>query len=132
MLTGKTTNPASKPFDAASHLRDDAGISEFILAMLEDGDERLIPVTLRTVADAVGMSELSRRTGLDRSHLYSALSESGNPRLDTMATVARAFGLRVTLAPVRTGKVATNRKARRSVKAQTKAGKSASPARKRA
>jgi probable addiction module antidote protein len=53
---------------------------------------------LRTVADAVGMSELARRTGLDRSHLYSALSEAGNPRLDTMATVAHAFGLRVTLA----------------------------------
>lgn len=68
--------------------------------MLEDGDERLIPTTLRTVADAVGMSELARRTGLDRSNLYAALSEAGNPRLDTMAAVARAFGLRVTLAPV--------------------------------
>lgn len=101
MTTGKTTKPASKPFNAADNLRDDAGIAEFILAMLEDGDERLIPITLRTVADAVGMSELARRTGLDRSHLYSALSEAGNPRLDTMATVARAFGLRVTLAPVK-------------------------------
>jgi len=101
MTIGKTTNPASKPFNPADLLRDDAGIAEFILAMLEDGDERMIPATLRTVADAVGMSELARRTGLDRSNLYSALSDDGNPRLDTMAAVARVFGLRVTPAPVK-------------------------------
>lgn len=70
------------------------------MAMMEDGDERLIPSTLRTVADAVGMSELARRTGLDRSNLYAALSDTGNPRLDTLAAVARTFGLRVTLTPV--------------------------------
>ena len=124
MATGKTTKPApaSKPFNAADHLRDDEGIAEFILAMLEDGDERLIPVTLRTVADAVGMSELSRRTGLDRSHLYSALSESGNPRLDTMASVARAFGLRVTLAPV---KPAAKRSARASKRSRVARGAAA-------
>ena len=67
MTTGKTTKPASKPFNPASHLRDDSAIAEFIVAMMEDGDERLIPSTLRTVADAVGMSELQgparRRAG---------------------------------------------------------------------
>lgn len=97
MTTGKTTKPASRPFSPAGYLRDEESIAEFILAMLEDGDERMIPATLRTVADAVGMSELSRRTGLDRSNLYAALSDSGNPRLDTLATVAHAFGLKVTL-----------------------------------
>lgn len=97
MTTGKTTKPASRPFNPASYLRDEESIAEFILAMLEDGDERLIPSTLRTVADAVGMSELSRRTGLDRSNLYAALSDAGNPRLDTLAAVAHAFGLKVTL-----------------------------------
>lgn len=101
MATGTTTKRASELFNAADYLRDDATIAEFIAAMLEEGDERLIPVALRTVAEAVGMSELARRTGLDRSNLYAALSDSGNPRLDTLAAVARAFGLRVTLTPVR-------------------------------
>lgn len=100
MATGKTTKPASEAFNAADYLRDEAAIAEFITAMLEEGDERLIPATLRTVAEAVGMSELARRTGLDRSNLYAALSDAGNPRLDTLAAVARAFGLRVTLTPV--------------------------------
>lgn len=101
MTTGKTTKPASKPFNAASYLRDDEGIAEYIVAMLDGEDARLIPTTLRTVADAVGMSELARRTGLDRSNLYTALSEGGNPRLETIVAIAGSFGLEVTLCPVR-------------------------------
>ena len=76
--------------------------------MLEDGDARAVPVALRTVAEAVGgMAALAEKTGLSRETLYRTLSLSGNPRLDTLAAVLAAFGLRLSVQP--TGKSRTRR-----------------------
>lgn len=102
MRTGKTTKPAaaSASFRAANHLRNDAEIAMYIETMLEDGDARAVPIALRTVADALGgMSALADRTGLSRETLYRTLSEKGNPRLDTLAAVLAAFGLRLSVQP---------------------------------
>lgn len=66
--------------------------------MLGDGDARAVPVALRTVAEAVGgMAVLARKTGLSRETLYRTLSTRGNPRLDTLAVILAAFGLRLTV-----------------------------------
>jgi probable addiction module antidote protein len=66
--------------------------------MLEDGDARVVPVALRTVADAVGgMAALAEKTGLSRETLYRTLSPQGNPRLDTLAAILAAFGLRMSV-----------------------------------
>jgi probable addiction module antidote protein len=68
--------------------------------MLADGDERAVPVALRTIADAVGgMAALAEKTGLSRETLYRTLSERGNPRLDTLAAILAAFGLRLSVQP---------------------------------
>lgn len=73
--------------------------------MLEDGDARAVPVALRTVAEAVGgMAALADRTGLSRETLYRTLSPRGNPRLDTLAALLDAFGLRLTVRPAKVGK----------------------------
>jgi probable addiction module antidote protein len=104
MPTGKTTKraaAASAPFRAADHLRTDADIAAYIESMLADGDARAVPVALRTVADAVGgMAALAERTGLSRETLYRTLSANGNPRLDTLALILDAFGLRLAVQPV--------------------------------
>ena len=100
MRTGKTTRPASpsRPFRAADHLQSEAEVAAYIEAMLEDGDARAVPVALRTVAEAVGgMGALARKTGLSRETLYRTLSKRGNPRLDTLAAILAAFGLRLTV-----------------------------------
>src|SRR6202034_4359074 len=102
MRTGKTTKPAapSRPFIAAGHLRSEAEVAAYIEAMLKDGDARAVPVALRTVVDAVGgMTVLAEKTGLSRETLYRTLSERGNPRLDTLAVILAAFGLRLTVQP---------------------------------
>src|SRR5579872_6226369 len=104
MHTGKTTKSAaaSVPFRAADYLHSDKDIAVYIDAMLEDGDPRAIPIALRTVADAVGgMAALADKTGLSRETLYRTLSEKGNPRLDTLAAILAAFGLRLTVLPAR-------------------------------
>ena len=102
MRTGKTTKPASpsRPFRAAEHLRSEAEVAAYIEAMLEDGDARAVPLALRTVAEAVGgMAALARKTGLSRETLYRTLSSRGNPRLDSLAAILAAFGLRLTVLP---------------------------------
>lgn len=104
MPTGKTTKRAaapSVPFRAADHLRSDVEIAAYIESMLADGDARAVPVALRTVADAVGgMAALAEKTGLSRETLYRTLSESGNPRLDTLTLILNAFGLRLAVTPI--------------------------------
>jgi len=47
------------------------------------------------------MAALADKTGLSRETLYRTLSERGNPRLDTLATILAAFGLRLTVQPAR-------------------------------
>ncbi len=103
MATGRTIKPgpASTPFRAGRHLRDESEIAAYIEAMLEDGNAHIVPVALRTVADAVGgMAALAERTGLSRETLYRTLSDKGNPRLDTLVAILHAFGLRISVASV--------------------------------
>jgi probable addiction module antidote protein len=104
MATGRTTGRArtSAPFRASDHLRDENDIAAYLDTILADGDPRLVPVALRTITDAVGgMAALAERTGLSRETLYRTLSEKWNPRLDTLATILEAFGLRTAVAPAR-------------------------------
>jgi probable addiction module antidote protein len=104
MATGRTTRTvlASVPFRAGDHLRNDLEIAAYLEAMLEEGDARVVPIALRTVADALGgMSVLAERTGLSRETLYRTLSDKGNPRLDTLAAILRACGLRLAVAAAR-------------------------------
>lgn len=100
MSTGKTTKPASVPFRVADHLRNESEIAGFIEAALEDGNPRVLPRVLRSVADSLGgLGKLSERTGLSRETLYRTLSERGNPRYDTLYSILQAFGLRVSVVP---------------------------------
>lgn len=100
MTTGKTTeHAASVAFRAADYIHGDAELAVFLQELLADGDARMIPVALRTAADVLGMTELARRTGLSRETLYRTLSSKGNPRLDTLAAILAAFGLRLSVLP---------------------------------
>jgi len=103
MRTGKATSAArpSVPFRAAEHLRNDAEVALYIEEILADGDARAVSVALRTVADAMGgMSALAEKTGLSRKTLYRTLSDKGNVRLDTLAAILAAFGLRFSVRPL--------------------------------
>ncbi len=64
---------------------------------LADGDMNAFKIALRNVAEARlgGITELSKATDLNRETLYRTLSENGNPQLDTLSKVLRAFGLRI-------------------------------------
>ena len=123
MTTGPTTSrAASAPFDPAEFLRPD-DLADFLAEALHDGDARVVPVALRTAADVLGMAELARRTGLSRETLYRTLSERGNPRLDTLAAILGAFGLRLSVLPSAPPKKPSKPRAARRAPAAGKASR---------
>ena len=85
------------PFDAADYLTDEATITEYLAAALEDPDSEMLLVALRNVARARGMAQLARDTGLGRESLYKALRPGSQPRYDTLIKVMRALGVQLTI-----------------------------------
>jgi len=86
---------AIKRFDASKHFETPESQARLINDALETGDAGYIANAIGVVARARGMSELARETGLSRQALYAALSESGNPSLDTVLKVTRALGVQL-------------------------------------
>ena len=83
------------PFDAADSLDTDAARVELFADALASGDPAIITSALGLIARARGISALARETGLSRETLYKALSDGGNPRLDTLLKVTQALGVRL-------------------------------------
>ena len=91
-------HPASVPFRATDFLRNDAERAAYLAALLKDGDARVLTIGLRDLAESAGgMAMIAERTGLSRETLYRTLSADGNPRLDTLAAVLQAMGLRLSV-----------------------------------
>ena len=93
-MSAKTTR-----WDSAEYLKNDEDIQLYLDACLEEaGDDPAFVVhALSVIARAKNMSQLARDTGLTREGLYKALSPEGNPAFTTVAKVARALGLKLTV-----------------------------------
>lgn len=81
-------------YKASDYLDDAESVALYLAFALAEGDPELIMLAIRNVADAKGMAELAKVTGLSRTTLYRSLSENGNPRLDTLLKIFKAFGIR--------------------------------------
>ena len=86
-------------WDSAQHLETEEDIRLYLEACMEEAgdDPAFIVHALGVIARARNMSQLARDTGLSREGLYKALSPEGNPSFATVAKVAKALGLEVTL-----------------------------------
>jgi probable addiction module antidote protein len=73
--------------------------AEYLRAALEDEDEpRVLLHVLRQITEARGgIAKVAKAAGIQRESLYRALSARGNPRLSTLAAVAKAVGLKLTV-----------------------------------
>jgi probable addiction module antidote protein len=87
----------TRPFDPADYLKSEDDILEYIKVWMEDGTPREIASALGDVARSRGMSEIARKAGLGRQALYNALSDNGNPTLETLTAVLNALGLQLTV-----------------------------------
>jgi probable addiction module antidote protein len=85
------------PFDPARHLKTEEDIFYYLEAAMEGNDPRHIARALGDVARSKGMTEIAKKTGLGRQALYTALSENGNPTLETLTSVLGALGLELTV-----------------------------------
>ena len=85
------------PFDPARHLETEEDILYYLEAAMEGNDPKHIASALGDVARSKGMTKLAKKAGLGRQALYNALSESGNPTLETLVAVLGALGLELTV-----------------------------------
>lgn len=92
-------------FDAADYLETEADVRHYLEACQEDGDPALMAAALGDIARARGMTALAKEVGLTRAGLYKALSPEGNPSFATVARVAKALGLRISISAAPVGAV---------------------------
>jgi probable addiction module antidote protein len=83
-------------------LRDPVEAAAYLDAVMELEDAPALLLALRQVTKAHGMAEVARRADVGDKTLFRALSETGNPTLDTVAKVLHAVGLRLSVAPLET------------------------------
>lgn len=84
-------------FDASRYLDSPESAEEYLALALEEGDARTIQLVLRDIASAYGMSELAKKTGLNRESLYKALSAKGNPSFANILKITNALDLKLVL-----------------------------------
>jgi probable addiction module antidote protein len=68
--------------------------AEYLNLAAEEGKADLL-MALRDVARAQGIADVARKADRGRESLYKALSEDGNPGLDTLLSVLGALGMRL-------------------------------------
>ena len=108
----KTTKPArsksravapSLPYEdyLIESLKDRKEAAAYLEAAIEDGDQAVLMLALRHVAQAQGgVAEIARRANLTREATYKMLSKAGNPELRSLTAVLAATGLRLAIKPV--------------------------------
>ena len=82
-------------------LKDRKEAAAYLEAAIEDGDQAVLMLALRHVAQAQGgVAEIARRANLTREATYKMLSKVGNPALSSLTAVLAATGLRLAVKPV--------------------------------
>lgn len=87
----------TRTFDPAEFLTSEDDVVRYLNVWMEDGTPQEIARALGDVARSKGMTEIAKRTGLGRQALYNALSDNGNPTLETLMAVLSALGLRLSV-----------------------------------
>lgn len=87
----------TRTFDAASYLKTEEDILYYLEAAMDGNDPKHIASALGDVARSKGMSDVATKAGVGRQALYKALSEEGNPTLETLIGVLSALGLQLTV-----------------------------------
>ena len=87
----------TRPFDPAAYLQTEEDILCYLEAAMEGNDPAHLASALGDVARSKGMSQIAREAKVGRQALYSSLSETGNPTLETLIGVLNALGLQLTV-----------------------------------
>jgi len=96
-MAGSETS--TRPFDVATYLRTPEDAAAYLSAALKENDPAAFRCALGDVARARSMASVAEASGLGRESLYKALSQTGNPSLDTVQRVVSALGLTLAVLP---------------------------------
>ena len=83
------------PFDPAKYITEPEHVVELLNDAFDSGHAAYIANALGIVARSEGMTGIAAKTGVNRQALYTALSENGNPTLETLLKVMAALGVRL-------------------------------------
>ncbi len=97
----KKKQAPSRPYRTSEYLKTSRDIYHYLDAALAEGDEKLLLLALRDVAQAKGMARVARKSGITREALYRMLSARGNPELTSLEKILKVFGLRLAVAPLK-------------------------------
>lgn len=98
------TAPRDVNYDdyVTSGVTDPAEAAAYLDGVIAMEDTPALLLALRQVAKAHSMAEVARRSDVGDKTLFRALSETGNPTVDTLSKVLHAMGLRLSVAPLNT------------------------------
>jgi len=57
-------------------------------------------IALRRVVEVHGASRIAHESSVSRSNLYKALSEDGNPTIETLGAVLHSLGMKLSISPL--------------------------------
>lgn len=83
------------PYDPATALVDPEEMAVFLSDALETGDVTYVSKALGVCAQAKGMAEVSRQTGISCEDLAISFSDAGKLTLATTIAVTRVLGLKL-------------------------------------
>ncbi len=79
---------------------------EYMKILIEDAakqnNEQALLRAIKQIAKAQGINNVASAAGIRRESLSRALSEKGNPRIDTFLSIIHAMGLQLTVKPMTT------------------------------
>lgn len=86
-------------------IKNDKGFAgEFLKVSLEEYSENAnkeeLLLALRRIAEAKGISELQKKSGIARNVFYRSLSPKGNPTIDTLLAILKSLNLKMVFKPV--------------------------------
>jgi probable addiction module antidote protein len=86
-----------RTLDIAEYLETEEDIAGFLNEMLLEGTPSEFRHALSIAARARGMTDIAQKANVTRASLYKSLSETGEPRFDTIRKVIAAMGLKLTV-----------------------------------
>ena len=94
---GRTKNYKEHLLESLKNPKEAAA---YLDACLEDDDPHVFLLALKDVAEARGgMSELSKKSSLNRQSLYRSLSKTGNPKLVNICAILASLGFEFHITP---------------------------------
>ena len=89
-------------FELTDYLDSNEMIAEYLNAVLAQGNESDVITAIGHVANSIGMTKITKETGLSRPGLYKALSDGAKPQFETIMKVIRAIGGQIQINPMTT------------------------------